>query len=358
MKNDYKNMEKLYKPNYFKKFSGHPLSGYVILSLVLIVLQLLFMFTDGIISLTVSRAIATTMVYTVAAMGMGILLNLAGLTSLGTAAFIGLGAYLAGNILKAFALPYMALLLCVAVTGVVLGTIIGFISLRVRGLHLLIITLAFASILNELFMTPNNFTGGPAGLSRVPYPELAMFINLNRETVFFLILAVMFILIIITLNIINSPTGRAMMAMSNSESLAQAMGVRILKYRVLAFVIATVYAMISGVLYISMITAANPSSWSLMLSLNLLAAVILGGTAKPAGVIMGSTVIFCLDLAILKNIPFFQKYSSASTIFSGILIILIVVKYPGGLMRLLHDVRDGIEALYTKWRVYRYGPEV
>jgi len=358
MKNDYRVLETLYKPNYWKALYKHPLFGYIILSLLLIGLQLTFMFTDGIISLTVSRAIATTMIYAVAAMGLGILLGLAGLVSLGTAAFVGLGAYIAGNLLRSYMLPYTVIILVVAVVAVVLGIVIGFVSLRVKGLNLLVITLAFAAILNELFMSPNNFTGGPNGISRIPFPEIAMFISLNRETVFFLVTVVLFLLIVLTLNIINSPTGRAMMAMANSESLAQAMGVRILKYRVLAFVIATVYAMVSGVLFISLLTAASPVSWSLTLSLNILTAVILGGTAKPAGVIIGCFIIFGLDLAILRNIPFFIQFPMASAVFSGILIIVIVAKYPGGLMKFMNDITRGIKKLFTRWREYRYGPEV
>ena len=357
MKNDYRELEKKYKPNYLKMVTGHPLFGFIALSAVLIVIQLLFMFGDGIVSLTVSRAINITMIYTIAALGLGILMGLAGLTSLGSAAFIGLGAYTAGNILKAMNLPFVLVLVGVIIVGIVLGLVLGFISLRVRGLHLMIITMAFASILNELFRTPNSFTGGANGLTLVPFPKLLAFIPLKRDTVYFLVLAVLFVLIVITLNIINSPTGRAMMTMSNSESLAQSLGIHILTHRVLAFVISTVYCMIAGALFISAQTATDAYSWTMLLSLNLLAAVILGGTAHPAGVIIGSFIIFCLDLAVLKNIPFFQKYTSASTIFAGVLIILIVVKYPGGLMRLLSNIKDGVKKLYDKWRVYKYGPE-
>ncbi|MCL1996431.1 MAG: branched-chain amino acid ABC transporter permease [Defluviitaleaceae bacterium] len=325
--------------NNLKQISKHPLFGYVILALGLIGLQLLFMFTDGIVTLTVSRAIAMSMIYTIAAMGLGILMGLAGLASLGTAAFVGLGAYIAANILISFHVPFFVVILAVTIVAIVIGSIIGFISLRVRGLHLLVITLAFATILNELFITPNNFTGGPSGITNVPFPELGMFLQLDRETVYFLILGVMFLLIMLTLNIINSPTGRAMLAMSSSESLAKAMGINVLKYRVLAFVISTIYAMIAGVLFVSSLTAASPASWNFMLSLNLLAAVILGGSAKPSGVIMGCFAIFTLDLVVLRNFAFFVQNPSASMVFSGALIIIIYAKFPGGLTKLVQEAR-------------------
>ena len=358
MKHNYRELEQLYKPDYMRYLVKHPLFGYIILTLLLVGLQMLHIFGYGIISLTVSRALAMTMIYGIAAMGLGVLLGLAGLVSLGTAAFLGLGAYIGGNILRSFIMPFTFVVLIVAVVAIVLGVVIGFISLRVRGLNLLVITLAIATILNELFLTPNDFTGGTLGISRVPFPEIAMFIQLNRETVFFLILAVQFILIVITLNIIRSPMGRAMMAMANSEALARAMGVNVLKYRVLAFVIATVYAMIAGILFVGTMGAATPASWTLVLALNILTAVVLGGTAKPAGVLIGAFIIFGLDLAVLRNFAFFRQHTMAPAIFSGILIIVIVAKYPGGLMKLMHQISSVTKKQIVRWREYRYGPEV
>jgi len=356
--NDYKELANKYKPNHLQNITKHPLFSYIIISLALVAMQLLFIFGDGIVSLTVSRAISITMIYTIAAMGLSILVGMAGLMSLGTAAFIGLGAYIAGNLLRSFVMPFTLILLIVILVAIAIGVVIGVISLRVRGIHLLIITLAFGSILTDMFRTPNQFTGGPLGLTGVPHPELAMFIQTNRDTVFFLILAVMLALVVVTLNIIKSPTGRAMLAMNNSEALAQAMGVRLLKYKVLAFVIATIYAMVAGVLFISSVTAATPASWTMNLSLNMLVAVVLGGGLKPVGVFLGTFIIFGIDLAILSRIPFFLSFPAASSIFSGLLIILIVFRCPGGLMKLIHDIKNIFLSLIERWRVYKYGPEL
>lgn len=356
MKNYYKDLNAGSNP--LGKFSKNPLFGYVILALVLMVIQLLFMFTDGIISLTISKAIVQTMIYTIVCLGLSILIGRAGLTSLGTAGVMGLGAYIAGNILKYANVPFIFVIIGTAAAAIILGVVVGFISLRVQGRALLIITLALSEILIELFKTPNEFTGGASGFTGVPFPKLLMFIQLNRETTYFLVLAALFIMIVLTLNIIKSPTGRAMLTMASSRPAAQAMGINILKFRILAFVISTVYAMIGGALYVAYVQGASPYSWTLLLSLNALVAVVLGGTGSIPGVIMGSFVIFGLDLAVLKNIPFFQKYTSASVIFSGLLIIIIIIKYPGGLARLLRDINVGIKKLYVKWRVYRYGQEV
>lgn len=357
LKNDYVELKKEYSPQPIKKMTKHPLFGYVVICAILIVIQLLFISGSSLIPLNVTQAIMQTMIYVVAGMGVALLLFMAGLMSFATGAFIGLGTYLAAMILKSYMVPYTVILIFVAVVGIVAGILVGFVSLRVKGIHLLIITLALATIMSTMYALPNSFTGGANGVSKVPFPELAMLFKTRRDTMYFVILVVMFILMVITMNIINSPMGRAMLAMSNSESLAQAMGIKLLKYRVLAFAIATVYAMLAGVLYVSYMQSSIYATWTSALAMNILIAACLGGTASPAGVLAGSFVVFTIDYAFLKNIAFFQKYPQASLFFNGILIIIIIAKYPGGLIRLLGAIRYGIKGLFKKGREYKYGPE-
>lgn len=359
MVNEYRTELRKERSDKAKRIVRHPLFGFVILTLALAGVQFLFLFTEGIISLTVNKAIAQTLIYAIVGMGYSLLLGYAGLASLGTAGFIGLSSYIAGFILKqtseVIPLPYVLVLAAVIIVGVVLGGIVGFISLRIEGMYLAIITLGLSEILLEFFKTPNALTGGAAGLKSVPFPKIAMFLQTNRETMYFVILAVLFLLIVLTINIINSPTGRAMLAMKNSSSAAQAMGISILKYRLTAFILATVYAMIGGALYVSYLKASNPNSWTLALSLNVLAAVMIGGSRSVWGVIMGSFVIFGLDLAVFKNIDLFNQIPGLSMIFSGALIVLIVMFYPGGLVRLFQQLNQWRKQLVYKRKVYKYG---
>ncbi len=357
LQNDYTELALEHRSRLAKKTVRHPLFGYGVLVLALLVIQMLFIYTDGIIPLNVSQAIMQTMIYVVAGLGVGILLMLAGLISFATGAFIGLGTYIAAFFLKNTQLPFTLILVLTVLSGIGIGFLIGFISLRVRGMHLIIITIALATILFTLYALPNNFTGGPLGISRVPFPKLAYLLQTSRDTVYFVVLAIMFLLIVVTLNIINSPLGRAMLSMSSSEALSQAMGIRILKYRVLAFIIATVYALLAGVLYVSYMQSSIYATWTSGLAMNILIAVILGGTARPSGVLVGSFVIFTLDYAFLKNIQFFRQFPQASLFFNGIIIILIIAKYPGGLIRLLGSVTQGVRGLTNKARMYKYGPK-
>ena len=359
MQNDYKQLEKQLKQGR-TALRKHPFFGYLVLAVILVLLQVSFMTgIGGFMTLTISRTIAMTMVYIVGAMGLGILVGMSGLISLGTAAFVGLGAYIAGNMLRTFTgIPFTVILLVTVTAAAVMGAVIGFISLRARGLYLMIVTMGFAIVMQQLYIAPNNFTGGVMGLTRIPFPTLAMALQLNRETVYFLVLAVMFLLVWVTLNIIKSPMGRAMLAMASSEPLAQAMGVQLLKYRILAFIIATAYAMVAGVLWVSTLSAATPVSWTFMLSLNLLAVMILGGSVMPSGIMLGAFVIYALDLIFLRRFAFFVNFPQAVPILIGVLMILIFARFPGGLTRVIKEFMNLFIKLFRKWRMYRYGPEL
>lgn len=345
-----------HEPSRLGKMKKHPLFGYVILCAVLLIFQILYMNTDF-ITLTVSRALNLTMIYTIASMGLGILMMMGGLISMSSGVFIGLGAFICGNLLKLLNLPFVCYLLIVIVAGVLLGLGVGIISLRASGINLLILTLALSYILYTLYLLPNPFTGGSSGLINVPYPKLLGFFQTNRDTMYFVVLTVMFLLIVVTMNVINSPSGRALLAMMRSESLAKAMGISILKYRLFAFTISTVYAMIAGALYIASLTSGNATTFTASLGMNLMVAVILGGTAYPAGVFIGCLVYFALNMAVLSNIEFFARNSTAATFLMGILIIVIVMKYPGGLMWFLNSIKSKISTFIYKRRMKKYGPD-
>jgi len=149
--------------------------------------------------------------------------------------------------------------------------------------------------------------------------------------------------------------------MKNSDSAAQSMGISLLKYRLLAFILATIYAVIGGILYMANQKFSIPTTWSLDFSLNILAAVIVGGAQSVTGIILGTFMIFGLNLAVFQNIPFFQANPDAVWIINGMLIILVIMFYPGGLIRLIQSFRQWVTIRYKKikhaWRVYRYGED-
>jgi len=330
----------------FKKYLG-----FIIFGVVLILIQVLALPEIKLVQSATARGFGSFMIHMIIVLGYFLLLGYAGLASLGTAGFVGLGTYLAGFMFSAWGLPPLITLTITILVGVVLGLIVGFISLRIEGMYLAIITLGLAEMLTVLFKNATGFTGGVSGLN-IYTTNIKMFwlINMDRTNTYFFIAIALVALLLITYNITKSPAGRAMLSMKNSESAAQTMGVSSLKYRLLAFVIATVFAMIAGYLYMMYYRYSEPTKWNLNLSLNVLAAVVIGGTGSIWGILIGGYFVFSLNDTLLNKIPFFAQNPSAFMFLTGLLMILVVMFYPGGISQLLITTRFKIKALYAKYK--------
>lgn len=294
---------------------------------------------NGYIPVYIADAAATFLIFAVATLGFYILLGFGGLASLGTAAFIGLGSFFLRFFMVEWKLDFIIALALIVLIATVLGLVIGFISLRIEGMYLAIITLVIAEIMLLLFQTSalKGFTGG---VNFVNIPRVDFLFGLIPGRTFYdykafiLIGIVFFIIIILVHNISKSPAGRAMLAMKNSESAAQTMGVNLLKYRLFAFIVATILSMVAGALYMVYMRNSTYSTWNLSLSLNLLAAVVVGGTGSIWGILAGAFVIFGFKGMILDQIPFFTQNPTFNLVISGVLIILVVLFYPGGISQL------------------------
>ncbi len=323
---------------------------FVLFGVLLILLQ-----WSGLLKVSQMRAIGTTVVYSVAALGFCNLLGFSGLASLGTAGFMGLGSYVAFYFLTKLQVPFLATMAAVVIVAVVLGIVIGFISLRIQGIFLAIITLGLSEILVNVFIAFPEWTNGVAGAS-LPYPSLFFgLIKSDREMIFYVCTVVLVVLMMLTYNLMNSPTGRAMLAMKNSTSAAQAFGISIIKYRLFAFVLSTAYAAIAGMLYISYFGYSNPSSWGLALSLNILGAIIIGGMRSIWGALAGVFILYGIQMLVLQNIPFFVDNPTFITLFSGVLIIVIVMFLPGGLPELVRIIKGKITKSRKLAKERRYG---
>jgi branched-chain amino acid transport system permease protein len=346
-----------------KRISKHPYFGFIVFGGIMLVA--LWLRTANLLTISVINAIILTMIYSIIALGFSLLLGYGGLASLGTAGFVGLGTFLLGYLHGKLQLSLGLTLLISLAVAIVVGLIVGFISLRIEGMYLAIITLGLGEILRQFFISYETFTGGYSGTSMRQFTLFGRVFVSGDGAYFptvYLIITILFVLAMIaTINIIKSPTGRALLAMKNSDSAAQSMGISLMKYRLLAFVISTVFALLGGVLYLMHVKFSYPPQWSLNFSLEILAAVIVGGAQSIFGIILGVFLIFGLNLAVLNYIPFFSNNPALIVIFNGVLIILVVMYYPGGLIRLLQLAKFKlglvIKRLIARWKVYRYGKD-
>lgn len=352
MKLEMKNNQQSPLKDRLKSIAKHPLFGFILVGFGLLLLMVLNQ--SGVIGISTFRAVGKFAIYFFVALGFMLLLGYAGLASLGTAGFIGLGTYIIGyfttnavngEIFTGQGLPIYLAFIIAFVVALILGTVVGFISLRIEGMYLAIITLGLSQILLEVFKTFTAFTNGSYTLTLVDVSLLGE--KLTRYNAYVLLVFMIVIAMVLVFNIIKSPIGRAMLSMKNSSSAAQAMGISLLKYRLLAFVFATVFAVIGGGFYILFWNTTRPEEWTLTLSLNILAAVVVGGSKSIYGVLLGSFVIFGFDDIVLKKIDFFANNGNASMLISGILIILVIIFYPGGLIQMISDLIKWINKKMT-----------
>ena len=331
------------KQNKFQALMKNPLSQIIVFAVIMCIIQLLAV--AGVIPNSFVYALGSTMIYAIVAIGFCLLLGYSGLASLGTAGFIGIGSYSAFYVMQQFELPYIVALIVTLVVSLLIGVVVGFISLRIEGIYLAILTLGLSEILRNLLMAIKPTI-------KINLSNAKLFgLQMGDRGGYFLILFVFVVLLWLTSNLINSPTGRAMLAMKNSTSAAQAMGISLMKFRLLAFVIATIYAAIGGLMYMVFVrtmTTATSTLLTLTTSLNILGAVIIGGSKSLWGTSFGVLIIYGIQSMFLSKIPFFQKNPAFITMLTGLLIILVVMFFPGGFAQIATNIKLWLKKKFSK----------
>ncbi len=301
---------------------------------------------------TMSTVYAYIIILTTVALGLNLLLGFSGLISLGTAGFVGAGA-LGTAVFLNMGFPLEIAVLAVLFISGLIGAVIGLFSLKVESIYLAIATLFVGEIMRQIYTNVPIFGGqelnlGDDSRNFVTFFgvwELSFFDQMHRSILFVIITAAMVLSMIIIHHIIKSRTGRALMAMSRSQHAAQAMGVSLIKYRVMAFVIATLFATFGGVLYGIYYQSVPTEQWNLDLSLFLIAMIVVGGLKSIYGTVLGVFIIHGVPNLWLKN-----WFGDVSYVFSGVLIIAVIIFYPRGFIHIGHDLRRAYAGLRTRMR--------
>jgi branched-chain amino acid transport system permease protein len=271
-------------------------------------------------------------IFVALALGLNIVVGLAGLLDLGYVAFYAVGAYLwavfgspqAGKFVSAAfaAFPlspgwFFAFLALGVLVAAVTGVLLGLPVLRLRGDYLAIVTLGFGEVIRVLANNldkPWNITNGPKGITPIQRPPLffepilrALGIEASPFTLYplyfyFLVLGVVVIVILVNQRLEHSHIGRAWEAIREDEVAAQAMGVPLVRMKLLAFAAGASFAGIMGVVFSAKQLFINPESFTFLESIGVLAMVILGGMGSIPGAIMGASVVTILNLQVLKGI--------------------------------------------------------
>lgn len=260
-----------------------------------------------------------------AALGLNILMGLAGQVSLGHAGFLAIGAYTSVLLEMRLGWPFIPSLIVALAVCILSGLVLGLPALRLSGFYLAVVTMAFGLVITQVITNLDWLTGGPHGIRNIPAPKIGPWTLHSDLTVYYLILAFLVLGVLAYRNIQGSRTGRALQAVRDHEISAQAFGIHVAKYKLIAFVLSAAYAGLAGVLYAHQVRYINPNDFNLFLSLSYMAMIVIGGLGFASGALVGSLVFTVLPY-------FLTRLAWLTWVIQGAAIVAILRLAPFGLI--------------------------
>ncbi|MEJ7668685.1 MAG: branched-chain amino acid ABC transporter permease [Casimicrobiaceae bacterium] len=270
-------------------------------------------------------------VYLMATFGLNLTVGYAGQMSLGQAAFLGIGAYIAAIALKA-GLPFLLVLPIAVLACFGVGLALGFPALRVQHHYLAFATLGFNVLVFLIMRNEEKITGGTFGISGIPRPSLFGYSFDGALPFFWFTLVFTVALAALLWWLLRSPWGRAFAALRDNPIRAESLGVNITAYTLLAFAIGAACAGIGGVFFAALVQFIEPAPFHFSTSLLMLLAVIVGGSGRFFGPVLGTVVIVLLP----EWLRFMQNWYLA---LFGFAIVALMIWLPGGILSIPERLR-------------------
>jgi branched-chain amino acid transport system permease protein len=299
------------------------ITSFLLLIMVLLVLpQLLGLF--------LSEVLTIVGLYVLLGLGLNIVVGFAGLLDLGYVAFFAIGAYTMGVLtspeLGFFNLSFWGALPFVVFMGVLSGVLLGIPVLKMRGDYLAIATLGFGEIIRILvlsdFLRP--WLGGAQGIGKIPKAHIGSIEFATPQQIYYLILAGCLLVGFVSWRLRDSRLGRAWMAVREDEDVAQAMGINLSSTKLLAFATGAAFSALSGAIFASKLSSVYPHSFNVMISINILCLIIVGGMGSIPGVLVGA-------IALVGLPELLREFAEYRLLVYGAALVAMMLLRPEGL---------------------------
>ena len=270
----------------------------------------------------------SALLYVMLALGLNIVVGLAGQLVLGYVAFYAIGAYAYGLLNQFLGWGFWACLPIGGVLAIIFGLALGFPVLRLRGDYLAIVTLGFGEIVRLTLQNWTSLTGGPRGVSDIPRPGffgMSMDITASTTYIYYLVLVAVVITIIVISRLKNSRVGLALQALREDEIACEAMGVDITRVKLSAFALGSCWAGFAGVIFAAKTTYINPSSFTFMESAMILSMVVLGGMGSIVGVVIAALILILAP-------EYLRAFSDYRMLLFGAIMVIMMLFRPQGLI--------------------------
>jgi branched-chain amino acid transport system permease protein len=265
------------------------------------------------------------LVNAVVALGLNLLSGYTNQLSFGHAGFLAIGAYTAALLtLHAPALPVVLTLLAAGALTAGVGLAFGVPCLRLSGLYLAMATLAFGFVITEAILNLDGLTRGADGL-RVPVARLGGLTLATDTARYYLVVVVAAILVAAAANLVRTRTGRALLAIRESEIAAQASGVPVARYKTIAFGLSAFYTGVAGGLFAVVVGFLSPDAFDVFMSVDFVVMIIVGGLGSVPGSLLGAAVVTVLH----DSLAAFQNYRP---LIFGVILVVCMLFMPGGIV--------------------------
>jgi branched-chain amino acid transport system permease protein len=289
--------------------------------------------TPGVLGEFYVNELGGVFIFAIAGVGLMLLTGYTGLVNLGQGAFLGIGAY-TNSVLMTKGVPFIITLPLSGVVAALAGIALGVPTLRMTGFYLAIATLAFGSIVGTIFQKWTSVTGGFDGFA-VPTPTLFGYPIEGSTGVYYLSLFVLIAVIWLSINILRSPVGRAMVAIRDSEISAQSMGINLALYKTISFAISSGMTGLAGALFAHYVRFLAPDSFDILLSIQFVTIIFVGGLGSLHGAIFGAMFVRLLPqfIAIVRDdLPFgIGRMPGLEPSLFGLILVLVILFEPTGI---------------------------
>ena len=278
---------------------------------------------------------ADAVIYSIVGLSLNIIIGYTGQLSLGHQAFLGAGAFAAAYSLTVHSVPFALTFIIAAVVGALFAFVLGLVALRITGLYLALITLVFGLTMEGSVFEIEEFTNGGAG-QPADRPEWLF----DDGRFYLFCLAFLVLAVYVDWRLVRTKTGRALLALKENERVAEAFGINVTAFKLIAFVVSGALAGVAGALFAYRIGIVVGSGFSFLLALTFVLMTVVGGLGNRLGVILGSTLFAVLDYLLhetwMHNINDFifrnDDLAQYAPQFIGALgLLLTITQYPGGI---------------------------
>jgi branched-chain amino acid transport system permease protein len=296
----------------------------------LVALVVLMLFLPQILGVYFSEILDNVGIYILMGLGLNIVIGFAGLLDLGYVAFFAIGAYVVGILtspeIGMYQITFWQALPFALLASVIAGVILGLPVLKMRGDYLAIVTLGFGEIIRLLSLSDwlRPFLGGTQGIQRIARPFIGTLELKSQVQLYYLIAAAILVAGFIAWRLKDSHMGRSWMAMREDEDVAQAMGINLVATKLSAFATGAFFAGLAGAIFAAKLSSAYPQSMNLMVSINVLCLLIVGGMGSIPGVFVGA-------LVLMGSPELLREFSEFRYLVYGALLVVMMLVRPEGL---------------------------